>query len=218
MPRAARNFAGGLPHHVVARANGGARLFGGAQDYGPFIELMAAAHERRPLDVLGYCLMPNHVHLVLRPAEGRDLSRFMQWLLTAHAARLHRRRGTTGHVWQGRFKAFVIQADDHLWTVLRYVERNALRAGLAAAAEAWPWGSLAARLAPPAPAWLVAPDLPAGWRDWVNEPQSAAELEAVRRSVNRGAPFGEPDWAQRTAEALGLASTLRARGRPSRRG
>lgn len=216
MPRAPRNFADGLPHHVIARANGGMRLFRSARDYAEFLELIEAAMERQPVQALGYCLMPNHLHFVLRPEQGRDLSRFMQWLLTTHAARWHRRHGSNGHVWQGRFKAFAIQDDRHLWTVLRYVERNAVRAKLASAVEDWPWGSFAARLGPAPPAWLAAPHLPPGWRDWVNEPQSAAELDALRRCVNRGAPFGAENWARRTAEALGLASTLRPRGRPPR--
>ena len=82
---------------------------------------------RVPLDLLGYCLMPNHFHLVLRPRADGDLGRWMQWLLTAHARRYHSHYGTTGHVWQGRFKAFPVQEDDHLVTVLRYVERNALQ-------------------------------------------------------------------------------------------
>src|SRR5690606_30841241 len=131
---------------------------------------------------------------------------------TTHAVRWHRRRGSSGHVWQGRFKAFAIQDDRHLWTALRYVERNPVRAKLASAVEDWPWSSFAARLAAAPPAWLVTPPLPRGWGDWVNEPQSAAELDELRRCVNRGAPYGAPEWARRTAEALGLASTLRPRG------
>jgi len=80
--------------------------------------------------VLAYCLMPNHFHLALWPQADGDLSRWMQWVLTAHVRRYHRHYGSSGHVWQGRFKAFPIQADGHLLTVLRYIERNPVRAGL----------------------------------------------------------------------------------------
>ena len=77
--------------------------------------------------------MPNHFHLLMRPQADGDLGRWVQWLLMAHARRYHRHYGTSGHVWQGRFKAFIIEDDDHLRTVLRYVERNPLRAGTGSA-------------------------------------------------------------------------------------
>jgi putative transposase len=211
MPRALRASLPGLPHHVIARANGGGRIFSRPADFLAFLDLVAEAGERAPVAVLGYCLMPNHVHLLLRPAEADALSRWMQWLLTTHAARRHRALGTRGHVWQGRFKAFPIQDDRHFLTVLRYVERNALRAGLVEQAEAWRWSSLAAR-ADGALAWLETPTLPRGWTAYVNEAQTAAELDALRRSVNRGFPFGEADWA--TAKAAALGFSARPRGRP----
>ena len=103
---------------------------------------MVGASARLPVDLLGYCLMPNHFHLVLRPHHDGDLGRWMQWLLTAHVRRYHRHYVTTGHVWQGRFKAFPVEDDDHLVTVLRYVERNPLRAELVSRAEDWKWSSL----------------------------------------------------------------------------
>ena len=87
--------------------------------------------------VLSYCLMPNHFHLVLFPFEDGDLSRWMQWLTTCHVHRYHKHYHLTGHVWQGRFKALPIQRDPHLLAVLRYVERNPVRAGLVHRAEGW---------------------------------------------------------------------------------
>ncbi len=86
--------------------------------------------------------MPNHFHLVLWPYEDGDLSNWMQWLLTTHVRRYHRMYGTSGHVWQGRFKAFPIQQDEHLFVVMRYVERNALSAQLVTSAEDWRWSSV----------------------------------------------------------------------------
>jgi putative transposase len=86
--------------------------------------------------------MPNHFHLLIRPHQDGDLGRWMPWLLTAHARRYHHHYGTTGHNWQGRFHAFPIQDDDHLVTVLRYVERNPLRAELVVHAEDGTWSSL----------------------------------------------------------------------------
>lgn len=214
MGRARRNWQAGLPCHVIARSNGGRRVFHKPQDYADFLDLVDGAWERFGASALSYCLMPNHVHFVLRPDEGQSLSRWMQWLLTRHAVRVNRRRQGSGAVWQARFRAFPIQEERHLLTVLRYVERNALRAGLASRAEDWRWGALARRAeAGEAPRWLGAVELPRGWPAFVNEAQTAAELEALRNSVNRGAPFGEPRWREATAAALGLEATLRRAGR-----
>jgi putative transposase len=142
MPRTARASVAGLWYHILNRGNRRDAVFHKPADYDAFVAAMADARLRVPVDVLGYCLMPNHFHIVVRPHHDGDLGRWVQWLLTAHARRYHRHYGTTGHVWQGRFKAFPIQDDGHLVTVLRYVERNALRAELVSRAEDWKWSSL----------------------------------------------------------------------------
>ena len=123
-------------------------------------------------------------------------------------------------MWQGRFKAFPIQHDAHLLQVMRYVERNALRANLVNRAEDWRWGSLAWRYNGHSVSFLVVPPvpLPDDWLDRVNVPESTVELTALRCSVNRGAPFGDTVWAEETAANLGLESSLRSRGRPRKSG
>lgn len=216
MPRTARAAVGGLCYHVLNRGNGRAEVFHKPEDYDAFLDLLPRACARLPMRVLGWCLMPNHFHLVVRPYADDDLGRWMQWLMTSHVRRYHRHHHTDGHVWQGRFKAFPIQADDHLLTVLRYVERNPLRACLTERAEAWRWSSLALRTQDPPPKLLAScpVKLPRGWTSLVNRPQTEAEVQAVRRSIERGAPLGGAFWQRRTAEKLGLQSTLRPRGRP----
>jgi len=216
MPRTARASVGGLCYHVINRGNARAAVFHDPRDYEAFVRLIREACTRLPLDVLAACLMPNHIHLVLRPLGNGDLGRWMQWLLTSHVRRYHRHYGSNGHVWQGRFKAFPIQEDTHLLQVIRYVERNALRANLVDRAEGWRWGSLAWRLASYAGSFLASPPvpLPDDWLDRVNTPESSPELAALRRSVNRGTPFGDTVWAEVTAVALGLESSLNPRGRP----
>jgi len=216
MARTARASVGGVCYHVLNRGNGRATVFHATADYRLFARLLD--HDRAPagMRVLGFCLMPNHFHLVLWPRADGDLGRWMQRRTTAHVRRHHRAHGTSGHVWQGRFKAFPIQRDEHLVTVLRYVERNPLRAGLVARAEDWPWSSLTLRMRPDPSGFLARCPvaLPGDWRGFVNRPQTPAEVDQLRRSVNRGAPFGDADWTPRTAAALGLQSTLRPRGRP----
>lgn len=177
---------------------------------------MAEAHERLPMRLTGYCLMSNHFHLVLWPHKDGDLSRWMQWLLTSHVRRYHRHYRGSGHVWQGRFKAFPIQADEHYWTVLRYVERNPLRAGIVTRSQDWEWSSLK-RTPRSHPDGLLSEGPLAkfrGWTNYVNGIESAAELAALRRCLARGAPYGEVNWQHKVAKKLGLESSLRPRGRP----
>jgi putative transposase len=212
MPRTARASVGGLCYHVLNRGNARAQVFHDDADYRTFLDLLNEASRRVPMRVLGFCLMPNHFHLVLWPRASEDLSRYLQWLLTAQVRRYHRRYRSSGHVWQGRFKAFPIERDEHLLTVLRYVERNALRAKLVRRTENWPWSSLSTPRAgflhdSPVP-------LPRNWIARVNAPETGGELAALRQSVNRGTPFGVTAWVRRTAARLGLEASLRPRGRP----
>ncbi|MFL5328332.1 MAG: transposase [Gemmataceae bacterium] len=216
MPRTARASVGGVCYHVLNRGNGRTKVFHDDDDYLGFIDLLQQAEERLPVRILGYNLMPNHFHLVLWPRRDGDLSRWMQWLLTSHVRRYHRLYRGSGHVWQGRFKAFPIEQDEHLLTVLRYIERNALRANLVRKAELWPWSSLALRDAGKRPPWLSPwpVDRPRNWTAWVNQAQTPAELKALHRCIARGTPFGDDRWTKRTAARLGLESSLRPRGRP----
>lgn len=218
MPRTARSLHAGLHYHVLNRGNNRATVFRGPDDFEFFIRLMLRAQARRPLGILAACLMPNHFHLVVQPASPTDLPAWLHWLLTTHAARHHRERGSTGRIWTGRYKAFPIQHDRHLLTVVRYVERNPLRASLVGRAEEWLWGSLHWRLSanPILPLAPLPISLPANWSDCVNAPQTTQELAAVRRCVVRGSPFGDSSWTARATADLGLAHTLGRRGRRCR--
>lgn len=141
MPRTARAARGGLCYHVINRGNARNRVFHSYDDYDAFLQLFHKACARVEMRVLAYCLMPNHFHFCLWPREDSHLRRFMHWLLTSHVARHRKAHKTTGHIWQGRFKAFPAQSSEHLLTVLRYIERNPVRAKLCTRAEDWQWSS-----------------------------------------------------------------------------
>ncbi len=183
-------------------------------DYQAFRTLLQEASARVPMRVLAYCLMPNHFHLAVWPQHDGDLSRWMQWLLTAHVRRYHRHYHSSGHVWQGRFKAFPIQHDEHLLMVLRYIERNPLRADFVARAEEWLWSSLRERGRTDSGLHVGPVPQPTDWVEWVNMPMTDVEVEWVRHSVNRGTPLGSEGWVRRTGHRLGLEASLRPRGRP----
>ena len=219
MGRPGRLAIGGFVYHVLNRANARMRIFESAADYAAFERVLADACDYVPMRVLAYCIMPNHWHLVLRPHHDGDLSRFTGWLTLNHTKRWHAHRGVlgSGHLYQGRFKSFPVQEDEHFLAVCRYVERNALRARLVQRAEDWRWSSLWRRRFGDA----KAKSLLAAWpvrrpRDWcalVNQPQTDGELAALRRSANRGCPFGGGGWVTRTADRFKLLSTLRPSGR-----
>ena len=215
MPRTARASAGGYCYHVINRGNARTRVFHKAGDYEAFLGMMAEASVRTPLRVLSYCLMPNHFPLVLWPEGDGDLSRWMQWLLTAHVRRYHRHYDSGGHVWQGRFKAFPIQEETHLLQVIRYVERNPLRAGLVDRSEKWRWSSLSrVNLTPTLAPGPVPVERGLAWLKTVNAPMTDAEVAKIRESVRRDRPLGDDVWVKETASSLGLESSLRSPGRP----
>ena len=222
MGRPKRVADGGLVYHVLNRANARMTIFEKPDDYDAFHRVVEEAVDRTAMRLLAYCVMPNHWHLVVWPQEDGQLSRFVGWLTLTHTQRWHAHRHSTGsgHVYQGRFKSFPVQDDGHFLTVCRYVERNALRANLVGRAEAWRWGSLHrwkhgnAKEKPLLHSWPL--PRPPRWVERVNTPLTEDELSALRRSVNRGSPFGETSWRDRMVRRLGLESTLRPPGRPKK--
>ena len=185
--------------------------------------MLAEGLARYPVELLAWCLMSNHWHLVLRPLTPDGLARFMGWVGVTHVRRHHEHYHTRGggHLYQGRFKSFPIQDDFHFRTVCRYVEANPIRAGLVKRAENWAWSSLAPRPAeigedawPALSAWPV--DRPKDWTKRVNTALPRRTLAELQTSVTRGRPFGDAAWIQGTAKRLGLTHTMRDRGRPKK--
>src|ERR1700722_7821231 len=141
MSRTRRKLEDGLVYHVLNRGNGRRAFLHKPGDFEAWLRVLAEAKQAVPMRVLAYCLMPNHWHLVLWPERGEDLSRFVSRLSQTHTQRWHAHYHNvgTGHLYQGRFKSFPVQEDGHFYSVCRYVERNALRAGLVERAEDWLW-------------------------------------------------------------------------------
>ena len=220
MPRRPRLAVGDLAYHVLNRRVGRLPLFEKPADYATFEKILAEAHAQTRIRIAAYCLMPNHWHLLLWPRHDGELSEILRWITVTHTQRWHVHHDTagTGPVYQGRFKSFPIQSDEHFLAVARYVERNALRAKLVKQAENWRWSSLwrrdqeDAKLAAWLSAWPV--ERPRDWISRINRPDIALELESLRLSVQRGRPFGEEAWVRRMAKRFGMESTLRPRGRP----
>ena len=188
-----------------------------------FLRALDETWERVQLPIFAMVLMPNHWHFVVRPSTDDQVSTFFRLLTGTHTMRWHAHyhTGGTGHLYQGRFKSFPVQSDHHLLHVIRYVERNPLRANLVKQAEAWHWSSAWARSQTDSTVrrWLSAPTdphPPRQWRAWVNKPQSEAEVQAIRKCIRRGCPYGSDRWIRNSVIRLGLESTRRPRGRPKK--
>ena len=222
MPRSARVAPGGEIYHVLNRAAGRFRMMRSEKDFLAMRRIIAEAHERVPLRILAYCLMPNHWHFVVWPREDGQLSAFFRWLTHTHAVRWRVSHGTVGYgaLYQGRFKSFPIQRDPSLETVLRYVERNALSAALVNRAEDWRWGSLWVRQNGTDEEQQVLCDWPierpADWVRRVNQPLTAKAMQRLHVSRDRGRPFGDDKWTQQMVRKLGLTHTMRGEGRPKK--
>jgi putative transposase len=205
MPRTRRARPDNAIHHVLNRGNRRQPIFHKPADFDAFMDLLAITKERVPMRILAACLMPNHFHLVLWPTTGTDLSAYMQLLMNVHVRRYHKHYGTTGlgHIYQGRFKNFIVQSDIHLYRVLRYVEGNALRAGLVSDARLWKWSTLAQRVTPGGHEYLTEWPVPRprNWHQFVNLRPSLEELQRVQMSVTKGMPYGDREWVKLTLKS-----------------
>ncbi len=225
MPRPLRPIDEGLIYHVINRGNSRQKVFQKAGDFEAFLNALADLKERKPFALYGYCLLNSHFHLLLRPLAGTSISRIMQSLPISHTERYHKHHRSSGHVWQGRFKSPVIQNDEHLLTVLRYIEANPLRAKIVVRAEEYPWSSYRAhglgepnelldRLTPYEQLSPYAAVRQRKWAEKVHRPLADSTLAAIRRSNESGRPFGDPKWVTRLAAKLNLDLTIHPRGRP----
>lgn len=199
MARAPRIDIADYHYHVVNRANARTQIFNTSADYQHFIDILTDTVEFLNMRVLAYCLMPNHWHLLVEPRADGDLSRFVARLTNTHVKQYQVKHSLIGmgHLYQGRYKSFVIEDGQYFYTVLRYVERNALKAKLCERAEDWPWGSAYVRAK--GGSTLLAPlpiDLPTQYFRDLNLPLTATDEAALEQSEQRGVPFASAVWQE----------------------
>jgi putative transposase len=205
-------------YHVLNRGNGRRTLFSKEADFLAFLKLLHQGLDRFPVDLLAFCIMSNHWHLLLRPRTDDALSRLMAWVTVTHARRhhMHYPNPGSGHLYQGRYKSFPVQSDEHFLAVARYIHSNPVRAGLVKRAQDWRWSDAvpANTAGLPMAAWPVR--RPHNWVSLIHQAFDSGEMTLVETSIRRGTPFGSAAWVTRTAGRLDLKSTLRPRGRPKR--
>jgi putative transposase len=225
MGRLPRPIEDGFVYHALNRGNNRADILKQASDHEAFLEALGKTQQRYPFRLFGYCLMTNHVHLLLQPERGQSISRIMQSLTVAHTRRYHSRYRSVGHVWQGRFRSPVVQDGDHLLAVVRYIEANPLRARMVTDLTKYRWSSYQSHgLGRPDPLLSRFPewdelgrgevDRRAHWRRRVTAPQREGELMSIRESIRTGKPYGAHEWVETNARGLNLPPQPRPVGRP----
>lgn len=224
MPRIGRTNIGGYVYHVLNRANARVRIFDNNKDYKSFEVILEEAVEKFDMRLLSYCIMPNHWHLVLYPKNDGDLIKFMSWITNTHTRRWHTEKDTIGqgHLYQGRYKSFICQNDNHFISLVKYVEQNAKKANLIKKAEDWKWSSIWRRENGTTKQkkflsdWPVS--IPKDYLSWINQDQTKQDEEIIKRAIIKSNPFGEDYWVANTVKKFGLQQTLRKVGRPKNGG
>lgn len=205
MARMPRLVVPGYPHHVTQRGNRRQQTFFSAEDYQAYIDLLANARGRAGVQVWSYCLMPNHVHLILVPARPESLADLFKEAHRRYTRLINFREGWRGHLWQERFHSFVMD-EQHLLAAVRYVELNPVRAKLCARAEHWEWSSALAHLRGTDDALVtVAPMLEriGNWSDYLDTRESAERLDALRTHSRTGRPAGNEEFIKRLSLLTG---------------
>lgn len=209
-----------MPHHITQRGNRREDVFFDDADRAVYLRWLREYCVEWGVEVVAYCLMPNHVHIVAVPSTPDALECAFRPLHTRYAMRVNRRRGTSGHLWQGRYFSSVLD-ESYFWAAIRYVERNPVRAAMVATAEGYRWSSAAAHCGMREDTVLTAgsqwsdelksvPD----WSGWLAEADPPAQLAELRRCIDRGSPCGSDAFVRQLEQRLGRSLSLGARGRP----
>ena len=216
MARLARIVAPGLPHHVTQRGNRRLETFFSKADYQAYIGLLAESCAKAATEVWAYCLMPNHVHLILVPSHPDGLRAALGEAHRRYTRRINRREDWRGHLWQERFHSFPLD-EPHLAAAVRYVERNPVRAGLTKRPEDWVWSSARAHLDGRDDALVrVGPLIERfpDWRGYLSDDVEAAALKTLRRHGRSGRPLGSARFVAKLETELGRHIGAGRRGRP----
>ena len=219
MARLARVEVLETPHHITQRGNARRTVFETDNDRLAYLSLVGQHAKKRGLSIRGYCLMPNHVHLVVVPLRREAMVRVLRDAHGRYASYLNARKGSDGHVWQGRYYSCPMD-EAHLWNALRYIERNPVRAGLVPRAEDWVWSSARVHLCGvydgfTEPGEWASHWTPADWSEFLGANAREAD-EAIRNSTYAGRPLGSAEFVRRLELQTGRRLTPGKGGRPKK--
>lgn len=211
-----------MPHHVTQRGNNRQDVFFVDDDRRAYLRILRLQAEAHGLDVVGYCLMTNHVHVVAVPATEEALAKALGQTHLRYARYINRLHGRSGHLWQNRFYSCALD-EPHLWAAVRYVERNPVRAGMVRAAWQYRWSSASAHVGGSdgsdllnMQAWAAQWDA-RRWKQELGRPDEAAALTGLRQSTHTGRPLGSDRFLSKLEAALGRRLRPLPVGRPPKR-
>lgn len=218
MPRIARIIATDYPHHVTQRGNNRAPVFFDDEDRQTYLKLLSGYALKYSLQIWAYCLMDNHIHLLVVPQNEDSLARGIGLTNQVYTQYLNRKRNQSGRIWQNRFFSCVVESDQYLWAVARYIELNPIKVGLTNKAEEYLWSSAAAHLAGAADQ-LLSGDT---WLDPLEREAYGAFLRecdeesnnAIRKATRTGRPFGSEVFIDNLEVQLNQSLRPKKPGRP----
>ena len=220
MPRLARTVCARVPHHITQRGNRREKVFFTDADRAAYLGWLKEYAEKHTLEILAYCLMPNHIHLIVVPATEEGLHQALKPLHMRYAQRINRARGWKGHLWQGRFFSAALD-EAYLWAAIRYVERNPVRARMVRKAENYPWSSAGAHcglrqdaVLTKKPSWRTQLAGIGDWSAWLAQGDEPEKLELLRRNAEKGLPCGSDKFIRKLEKLTGRVLQYRPRGRP----
>lgn len=219
MPRLARNVFPDIPHHITQRGNRREDVFFNDKDRLAYLGWLVDYCQKFNVEIMSYCLMTNHIHLVLRPTTEEGLQRVLKPLHMRYAQRINRAKGWKGHLWQGRFFSSPLD-EAYAWSAIRYVERNPLRAGMVKKAEDYQWSSAAAHCglvnAPFLSSLKTESPVPVEqWSRWLALPDNQKSIYVLRRNIEKGLPCGGDRFISKLESQVNRPLRVRPQGRPS---
>ena len=220
MSRIARAIAPGFPHHVVQRGNNKDQVFFDREDRRRYLSLLRKYAKKWNAPVWAYCLMSNHVHLLIRPTSETSLYKMMQGLALCYTQHINRKVGRTGRLWESRYHSCIVEQERYLWAAARYIEQNPVRARIVKKPEEYPYSSARAHVTgkrnPVLGEELFSPEDRGDYVSLLGETLFPALIEEMRYQTRRGTPLGAEDFVEGIEAKLGRSLVRKPRGRPKR--
>jgi putative transposase len=218
MPRIARIIASGYPHHITQRGNNRATVFFDDEDRQTYLNLLINYTQKHRIQIWAYCLMSNHIHLLAVPETDKSLARGIGLTNQVYTQYLNRKLNQSGRIWQNRFFSCVVENNQYLWSVARYIERNPIKAGLAEYAEAYRWSSAKSHISDKSDSLLVAdswlaPEEQSEYATFLLDENKDTD-NSIRRSTRTGRPFGSEEFIDMLELQLQQSLKPKKPGRP----
>lgn len=222
MPRIARTVFAGIPHHITQRGNRRNKVFFTDEDRLQYLNWLKEYCQKHHVQILAYCLMDNHIHLIALPKNEDGLQRVLKPIHMRYAQSINRQHQWSGHLWQGRFFSSPLD-EAYLWFCIRYVERNPVRAGIVSLAEDYLWSSAAGHcglkkddlLSTDSDYWKVFDGIK-NWSDWLKSEEDKEKLTITRRNIQKNLPCGSDSFIEKLEKISGSSLMFRPVGRPKK--